>query len=105
MWIDTASGLVSAAALAPMAVSPTLQRKGIGGLLLSHGLETLREQGEKIVIVVGHPNFYRKFGFSTDKAAGLESPFPREAFMAIELSCGALDGIHGAVLYPSPFGI
>jgi putative acetyltransferase len=105
MWIDTAAGLVSAAALAPMAVSPTHQRKGIGGLLLSRGLGTLREQGEKIVIVVGHPDYYPKFGFSIDKAAGLESPFPREAFMAIELSCGALDGIRGAVVYPSPFGI
>lgn len=105
MWIETASGLVSAAALAPMAVLPTHQRKGVGGLLISHGLEALREQGEKIVIVLGHPDYYPKFGFSTDMAAALESPFPREAFMAMELSCGALDGIRGAVVYPPPFGI
>ena len=65
----------------------------------------LREQDEKIVIVVGHPDYYPKFGFSTEKAAGLESPFPREAFMAIELCRGALDGIRGVVVYAPPFGI
>jgi putative acetyltransferase len=77
---------------------------GIGGLLVEHGLELLRGQGERIVIVVGHPGYYPRFGFSTDKAASLESPFPREAFMAMELATGALDGIQGPVIYPPAFG-
>ena len=105
MWINTWSGLVSAVALAPVAVLPDHQRKGIGGLLIQHGLELLRGRGEKIVIVVGHPDYYPRFGFSTDKAKLLESPFPSEAFMALELSTGALDGVQGPVVYPPAFGL
>jgi putative acetyltransferase len=105
MWINTSPGLVSAVALAPMAVLPEHQRKGIGGFLIQHGMELLRGRGEKIVIVVGHHDYYPKFGFSSEKAKLLESPFPSEAFMAMELSAGALDGIQGSVVYPPVFGI
>ena len=97
MWINTSSGLVPAVALAPVAVLPEHQRKGIGSLLIRHGLELLRGQGERIVIVVGHPEYYPRFGFSTDRAKSVESRFPREAFMAMELCSGALTGIHGSV--------
>jgi putative acetyltransferase len=65
----------------------------------------LRSQRERIVIVVGHPDHYPRFGFSTDKAALLEGPFPREAFMAMELSNGALDGVEGPVIYQPAFCI
>jgi putative acetyltransferase len=65
----------------------------------------LRGRGERIVIVVGHPDYYPRFGFSSEKARNLESPFPPEAFMAIELSPGALDGVRGRVRYPAAFGI
>jgi putative acetyltransferase len=105
MWIKTTSGLVSAVALAPVAVRPERQRKGIGQRLIEHGLDVLRSQGERIVIVVGHPGYYPRFGFSTDNAAQLEGPFPREAFMAMELTNDALAGIQGPVIYPSAFGI
>ena len=88
-----------------MAVLPEYQRKGIGGLLVKHGLDFLRATGERIVIVVGHPGYYPRFGFSSDKARLIESPFPREAFMAIELAAGALDDVQGSVVYPPPFGI
>jgi putative acetyltransferase len=106
MWIREPTGvLISAVALAPMAVLPGHQRRGIGGRLVRYGLELLRGRGEKIAIVLGHPEYYPRFGFSTQKADSLESPFPAEAFMAIELITGALDGIHGAVVYPPAFGI
>jgi putative acetyltransferase len=65
----------------------------------------LRRQGEHIVIVLGHTDYYPRFGFSNEKARSLESPFPPEAFMANELSPGALDGIHGKVRYPAAFGL
>lgn len=105
MWIRTSDGLVSAVALAPVAVVPNHQRQGIGSRLIQHGLELLREQGERVAIVVGHPAYYPRFGFSAHAAGRLESPFPREAFMALELSVGALEGISGQVVYPPAFGI
>jgi len=105
MWINTSSGIVPAVALAPVAVLPAHQRKGIGTLLIRHGLELLQGQGESIIIVVGHPEYYPRFGFSADRAKALESPFPREAFMAMELQRSALDGIQGTVVYPPAFGI
>ena len=105
MSIETASGRVPAVALAPMAVLPEQQRRGIGGKLIKHGLDLLRRQGEQIVIVVGHPDYYPRFGFSTDKARSLASPFPPEVFMALELRPGALDGVRGKVGYPDAFGL
>ena len=105
MSIDTSTGAIAAAALAPMAVLPSYQRHGIGGRLIRDGLEALRGSGERIVIVVGHPAFYPRFGFSTEQARFLEHPFPPDVFMALELSPGALDGIRGRVRYPQSFGL
>ncbi len=105
MWIKTSRGLVSAVALAPVSLLPEFQRKGIGGLLIQHGLEILQERRERIVIVAGHPAYYPRFGFSAEKAKLLQSPFPAEAFMALELSPGALDRIEGQVVYPAVFGV
>jgi putative acetyltransferase len=102
---ETAAGSVAAVALAPVAVLPEHQRQGIGGRLIRHGLDLLRRQGEQIVIVLGHPDYYKQFGFSTHRAALLESPFPRDTVMATELRRGALDGIHGRVKYPAAFGL
>lgn len=98
-------GAISAAALAPMAVLPDHQRRGIGERLIRHGLDLLRKRGEQIVIVLGHPDYYPRFGFSSEKARFLESPFPPDAFMAMELSPGGLDGIRGRVRYPTAFGL
>ena len=105
MSIETASGSVSAAALAPMAVLPDYQRRGVGGRLICNGLDLMRRQGERIVIVIGHPNYYPRFGFSSEIARSLESPFDYDVFMAMELSPGALDGVRGRVRYPAAFGI
>jgi putative acetyltransferase len=105
MWIDTAERPIPAAALAPLAVLPGWQRQGIGERLVRSGLDLLREQREKIVIVLGHPEYYPRFGFSCDKARALDSPFPPHAFMAMELAAGALEGVRGKVRYPASFGI
>jgi putative acetyltransferase len=105
MAIETSSGSVPAVALAPLAVLPEFQRQGIGGELIRHGLELLRQHGEKIVLVLGHPDYYPRFGFSSEKTWGLDHPFPPEAFMAIELTADALAGIRGGVKYPAPFGL
>ena len=105
MWIETPGGAVSAVALAPVAVSLHHQRQGIGGRLIRYGLERLRAAGERMVIVLGHPEYYPRFGFSSERARVLESPFPRDAYMALELVPGALEGIRGRVRYARAFGL
>jgi putative acetyltransferase len=105
MSIETPRGSIAAVALAPLAVLPAQQRRGIGGRLITQGLGTLRTMGEGIVLVVGHAEYYPRFGFSTTLAQALESPFPVDVFMALELSPGALDGVHGRVKYPAAFGL
>ncbi len=105
MSIETADGSVPAAALAPVAVLPTRQRRRVGENLIRAGLDVLRGREERIVIVLGHPGYYPRFGFSSAAASLIESPFPPEAFMAMELVPGALRGIRGKVRYPSAFGL
>ena len=105
MWIDTISGALPAVALAPMAVLTAYQRQGIGQRLVRHGLDLLRSRNEEIVIVLGHPDYYPRLGFSVEKARGLESPFPPEAYMAMELIPGALARVQGKVRYSAAFGL
>ena len=102
--ILTEAGTVPALALAPMAVLPGFQKLGIGSALVRRGLDECRRQGHRIVVVVGHPHFYPRFGFSPRLAANLASPFSgRESFMALELVPRALDGVAGGAQYPPPF--
>ncbi len=100
-----AAGGVPAVALAPMAVHPDYQRQGIGSRLVQEGLHACRRFGHAIVVVVGHPDYYPRFGFRPARAMGLEAPFPvpDEAFSAMALAAGALDGVSGMVEYPPPF--
>jgi putative acetyltransferase len=101
--IRTRDRLVPALALAPMAVLPEQQHRGIGSALVRHGLEECLRLGHRIVVVVGHPNYYARFGFSSGRAKGLEAPFPDAVFMVQELTLGTLDGVRGTVEYPPPF--
>ena len=96
---------VKALALAPMAVRPGLQKQGIGGRLIAAALGEARAVGAEAVIVLGHPDYYPRFGFSAALARPLASPFSGEAFMALELVPGALAGQRGSVSYPSAFGL
>jgi putative acetyltransferase len=103
--IHTKKRILPALALAPMAVHPEFQNRGIGSELVRQGLERCRKLGYKVVIVVGHPTYYPRFGFISARAKGLETPFPvpDEAFMVIELTPGALNGISGMIIYPPAF--
>jgi putative acetyltransferase len=93
------------AGLAPMAVRPQHQRSGIGGQLIRAGLEECRRSGCSAVVVLGHSEYYPRFGFVPAHTFGLtcEFPSPPEAFMAIELEIGALSGIRGLVRYLPQF--
>lgn len=103
--IRSESGEFETLALAPMAVLPEYQKQGIGGRLLTYGLEQVRECGYDSVIVLGHKEYYPKFGFRKASHWNIRSPFQveDEYFMAIELHTGALDGKAGTVEYPPEF--
>jgi putative acetyltransferase len=105
MTVETARGPIAAVSLAPMAVLPDHQGRKVGSQLVRRGLAQLCDRGERIVIVLGHKQYYPRFGFSSEKAGDLASPFPPGALMALELSDGALAGVYGAVRYPSAFGL
>ncbi|MBO9152011.1 GNAT family N-acetyltransferase [Chitinophaga sp. GCM10012297] len=95
-----------ALALAPMAVLPSLQQSGIGSQLVREGLKRATELGYGSVIVLGHPQYYPKFGFAPASRWGIRTAYevPDEVFMAIELEPGALEGRAGVVVYPDAFG-
>jgi putative acetyltransferase len=103
--IETDQGGIDAVSLAPMAVHPKWQRQGVGSALLWQGLEICRELGKSIVVVLGHPQYYPRFGFSAELAKDLHGPFSGEAWMALELKKGALDNVKGTVRYSKAFGV
>jgi putative acetyltransferase len=96
-------GTLHALALAPLAVLPTRQRQGMGSLLVREGLRVCADTGHRIVVVLGHPNYYPRFGFSASLAERLQAPYSGPAFMALELVPGALANVTGEVRYPPPF--
>ncbi len=96
---------VPAIALAPVAVHPAHQRTGAGTAAIQAGLAACRAAGQGIVVVVGHPEYYPRFGFEPARAKGLEAPFPvsDDAFLVLALRPGALERVGGLVTYPPPF--
>ena len=104
--IESSASPVAAMSLAPMAVWPALQRRGIGSRLVREGLEECARTGCQAVVVVGHPEFYPRFGFRPASSYGLrcEFPVPDDVFMAVELMPRALSGCRGLVRYLPEFG-
>ena len=88
--------------LAPLAVLPELQKQGIGEKLITEGLKKAKELGFSSVIVVGHKDYYPKYGFEKASKRNIKCSFkvPDEAFMAIELNIGALAEKSGIVEFP-----
>ncbi|HUR21613.1 MAG TPA: N-acetyltransferase [Vicinamibacterales bacterium] len=103
--ILTAVTEIQVASLAPVAVVPPQQRRGIGSMLIEQGLQACRRAGYRAVIVVGHPEYYPRFGFTHAAVAQLTNPFcATDAFMGLELARGSLAGLEdGRVVYPDAF--
>jgi putative acetyltransferase len=97
---------VAGMGLAPLAVTPERQRQGIGTLLVQRGLELLRADGCPFVVVLGHPNYYPRFGFDRASTHGLTCQWPGvpdEAFMVLVFDPGALRGASGVARYRDEF--
>lgn len=103
VWIDSECGSSSIASLAPIAVLPGHQHRGIGGALMRRGIAVCRDAGYGALIVVGHPAYYPQFGFAADAVAHLESPYAGGAFMGLDLRPGFLASMRGTVRYPAAF--
>lgn len=95
-------GKPSAVGLGPMSVLPGLQGQGIGSSLVRMGLLVLAGRGERLVFVLGHPEFYTKLGFSADLAKPFAAPWSGPAFMAQAVNPGAPES--GELTYPAAFG-
>jgi putative acetyltransferase len=95
----------SALALAPVAVHPEHQRKGIGAGLIRTGLSRARVAGFDMVVVVGHADYYPRFGFKFAQAHGIHCPFdiPDAAWMLVELQPGSASRHSGTVEYHPAF--
>jgi putative acetyltransferase len=104
--VESSAGAWAAFALGPMGVLPEFQRRGVGSGLIRRGLDECRRAGQEVVFVLGHADYYPRFGFGPAAARGLrcEYPVPEEVFMVAELREGALAGRTGLVKYRPEFG-
>lgn len=103
--VGSAGQKTGSLALAPMGVLPKYQKSGIGGKLIRAGLEMAKELGFQSVIVLGHKDYYPRFGFEPAEkwAIGTHYEVPSEYFMGLELFPGALSDVRGVVEYSAPF--
>jgi putative acetyltransferase len=104
--IESAGAAHEALALGPMAVLPEFQGRGLGSGLVREGLEECLRRGHEVVFLLGHPEYYPRFGFEPTRPRGItcEYPVPEEVFMLKELREGALAGRTGVVKYHEEFG-
>ncbi len=93
---------IGASILAPLAVDPDFQHRGIGGRLIAEGLALLRRRGVELVFVLGDPGYYRRHGFSPAGAQGYAAPHPippehADAWMVQDLQGGIIERTGGRV--------
>jgi len=92
--------------LAPLAVAPEFQNKGIGSSLMIHGLEACGRDAYDVVVVLGQTEYYSRFGFLRAKDYGLDNEYKAEdSFMVLELQSGILQKLKGLVKYAPEFEI
>ncbi len=104
--VEGPKGTVTGMGLAPMAVLPERQRRGIGTALVERGLDLLRARRCPFVIVLGHAAYYPRFGFEPASRRGLGPQWegvPDEAFMVLVLDPAVMDGAAGTARYRKEF--
>jgi len=103
--IESEDSTSAAMGLAPMAVLPEYQRRGIGSRLVREGLKECQRLGFDVAVVLGHPEYYPRFGFVPASRRGLRCEYdvPKEAFMVAELKPGALGERTGLAKYRPEF--
>ena len=92
--------------LAPMAVLPSRQRQGIGTQLVDSGLQILKEKGCPFVIVLGHPEYYPRFGFQAASGCNIRTQWdgvPDEAFMILFMDHEAMKNVSGVATFRDEF--
>ncbi|MFE7132170.1 GNAT family N-acetyltransferase [Streptomyces sp. NPDC057638] len=101
-YVDSTPAL----ALAPVAVLPEHQGKGAGGAVIRASLEAAMKRGEALVLVLGHADYYPRFGFEPASRWGIRAPFsvPDEAMMALSLD-SSRPMPSGVIHYASAFGV
>ena len=105
MYSPISVARVAGAALGPMAVQPEHQRQGIGSRLVEEGNRKLKDAGCPFIVVVGHPEFYPRFGFTPAGARGItcEWELPAEVFMMLILDDEKVRGVSGLAKYRDEF--
>lgn len=103
--IESEKSTFTALGLAPMAVLPQYQRQGIGSALVQEGLKECQRIGYDVVVVIGHKDYYPRFGFVSAKQKGLRCEYdvPDDVFMVAKLKPEALAGRQGLVKYHLEF--
>ncbi|MCR2821822.1 GNAT family N-acetyltransferase [Lederbergia panacisoli] len=92
--------------LAPVAVKPSFQKRGIGSRLILEGLKIVKELGYGLVLLIGHPSYYPNFGFKPARQYGIELHqfnVPDDVFMVCEVKPGELSLVKGELRYPPAF--
>ncbi len=104
--IENKEGEIEGMGLAPMAVLPEFQKQKIGTKLVEIGLEIVNQKNYPFVVVLGHPDYYPKFGFEKASNHGVKSEYknvPDESFMISILNKNELDRIKGIAKYCKEF--
>ena len=104
--IEGDHGVLEGMGLAPMAVLPDYQRKGIGSKLVRSGMDILEKNFCPFIIVLGHPHYYPRFGFETASKYGIRCQWegvPEEAFMILWLDKSKKKGVLGIAKYHEEF--
>jgi putative acetyltransferase len=105
--VDRAGGVVrEGLALAPVSVSPGSQRSGVRSALCRSALSCAQARGAPFVVLIGHPAYYPRFGFTPAGPLGIECPYegvPDEAFMIARLDRTAMAGVTGMVRFDPVF--